>query len=844
MRAPPLLSLTVVLAAGCGTPSSLEPSSLGGVDGAPQAPTPTALATVVVADTSEVVAGATATTHCYVSDGSQRFLPDSSFTAEVVPTPASVEVAGTAIRFTPTVVGSYQVRCRVAGSVGADPAVVNVRPGPAHSLEVQLEARACYPEHTRLPVVVTVRDAWGNAGGAGAVATFAPAAGTGGDLASGLRVDREGDYTLTIALPGSPAVAPFVAKLHVDSTPPLIVVSSPARGSAVASGDEADSPVTLTGSVTDGASALRDVSIAGTALRLAAGARADSFAVVQSSRWGVNVVRAEATDACGNLATLAQAYLRSPAFRPAVTVPFAGSRVSGAVVAHLDQALVDDGRRTSIASLAAVAEAAARTFDVNTAVAPGAVLVRSAPFRCTASTCMLVGTTGYETTYAVLRDPDPSHRIVFQGPFVDSVQLVAGGVRVSAHVTGVSFPFAANAQGHDCTLGCIGPTVSVSPVGVVTVDRVALTATVSLVAAPGGGVSADVPALSVQLGAASVAFTSGCGVLDSTCSAVATAAAGSASSSVQAALETMLRDRVAAALAQALGALGAPLTLELPPPLSVALTLAADVDALAFCGPDAGLPVPPRCTATPGSFAEASLAAQVFPRHRGEGIPATAPGPITHSAVEPSFAAGSGFGAALRDDLVNQLLWAVWYGGALDLPDVGAVAPPGVVPAGLSLSVRALLPPVLMPGVRPDELVVGVGDLVVHARADAAVLLGLPGAPEVDLTLYVTLVAGATIDVDLATSTIILAAETAPELAAQVVSAGDRGHDGEVSRAVQGALATFLPGVLKKAVAALPLPRVDLSAVPGVPAGTVWSVSAVGMGRAGGYSVVEGTLGP
>ena len=58
----------------------------------------------------------------------------------------------------------------------------------------------------------------------------------------------------------------------------------------------------------------------------------------------------------------------------------------------------------------------------------------------------------------------------------------------------------------------------------------------------------------------------------------------------------------------------------------------------------------------------------------------------------PSFDRGPySFGIGLRDDLINQVLWAVWYGGGLSLDD------PTALVGGLLLChslIDALTPPV------------------------------------------------------------------------------------------------------------------------------------------------------
>ena len=154
---------------------------------------------------------------------------------------------------------------------------------------------------------------------------------------------------------------------------------------------------------------------------------------------------------------------------------------------------------------------------------------------------------------------------------------------------------------------------------------------------------------------------------------------------------------------------------------------------MVFCGPVVlGLARPSICSSLgTASFGQLSLYSQVYPGAAGASTPAGALGALRYDGALPAFPTGYELGLGLKDDLLNQVLWALWYGGAMDFPDLTALAGDVGVP-GVSLSLRADLPPVLMRGQNGWNTRVGLGDVYVHATVDLGTALGT-GAPGVSI---------------------------------------------------------------------------------------------------------------
>jgi hypothetical protein len=109
---------------------------------------------------------------------------------------------------------------------------------------------------------------------------------------------------------------------------------------------------------------------------------------------------------------------------------------------------------------------------------------------------------------------------------------------------------------------------------------------------------------------------------------------------------------------------------------------------------------------------------------------------------------------ALDDNLTNQGLWALWHGGALEIPDVIGLP-------GTTLRVSGQLPPVLMPGDEPGAVAFGIGDLDVKLSLNLAAGALPAVSGQVEVEAYASYLLEGTIHYDGATKDLRLRA--APE---------------------------------------------------------------------------------
>jgi hypothetical protein len=197
----------------------------------------------------------------------------------------------------------------------------------------------------------------------------------------------------------------------------------------------------------------------------------------------------------------------------------------------------------------------------------------------------------------------------------------------------------------------------------------------------------------------------------------------------------------------------------------------------------------------------------------------------------------------LHDDVLNQILYGIWWGGGLAFPVgsdlIGGVALPGGI-SNLSLNVEFLLPPIAVSCGTGGQLRVQVGDI----RVDASLNIGpLP----VSLEIFASL--------DALASVSVVDGPEGKELGLSIttidVLVTDLEYDDDALLSVEGALQslieaelvpTLLDSLTGGALAGFPLPAIDLSSISGVPPGTALELDLTNVVRSGGYTVLRGNV--
>ncbi|HET6346177.1 MAG TPA: hypothetical protein VFH51_14680, partial [Myxococcota bacterium] len=276
---------------------------------------------------------------------------------------------------------------------------------------------------------------------------------------------------------------------------------------------------------------------------------------------------------------------------------------------------------------------------------------------------------------------------------------------------------------------------------------------------------------------------------------------------------------------------------------------ASGLDALALVGPERG------------AYADFGLYAQIFAPTPGlvppaPHVPQPQPvrGPIrreTLPSADLSVAPPATYALAIHDDLLNQLLWAVWYSGAFTIPDLRQIfAADGddrTLLDAARVSTYFTMPPVLGPSDLPNQVEIGVGDAYAEADINLYELFGVvspPDTPHLHAGFYFSsrMLARLTLDSD--EHHLQVQAVEPPMLHVQVVDIDNPAFQSIATGWLERMLLAAMPRLMERALGTFPLPVLQVGRLPGVPNGEVWHLHESRLEReAGGAEfVLKGKL--
>jgi hypothetical protein len=596
-----------------------------------------------------------------------------------------------------------------------------------------------------------------------------------------------------------------------DVTTPELAITSPARAAAIEQGGIGDDVVVVSGVAEDSESPLVSLVVDGQELIVEPISGPQPFAVPTTSRWGLSVVTASAEDACGNRSERVQSFLRSGSYQPSVPATPALATVGDALVIRVGQELLDDRDSSDPDDFATLADAALKGVDWN-AVVPQ--LLASDPLRSCGCTCSNPGACLGVCCPADLHCPT----FTDIGYTVSRGSLSASNLRVTeltssdtgiqgrVDLASLQTQLSATVRSTTCVLGIGGSLGPATVSGSVTGSNASATG-VFVPSTVGGELGVQVLDASVNLGTLDVSLD--CGAVQFVCDAVdaiSNAVLDRLEGALEDLLESTFEEVLATLLRELLDDFQLPPIVELPPPLAVTIDAESRIDDVS----------------TSASGIALGLAARLSPRALGAGIPPDARGAIRRDGVPPAEpAAGLALGIAAKDDLVNQLFWAVWSGGGLDLPDLRAEALRAGYPVE-SLSLEVHLPPVMRSGETPGEVEIGVGDAFVELTVDLAQVLGPSASGLLDIEFWFSAFLDGHLDV---LPPERLTFEVGGVRAESEIVAASNPVLAEILRPfLDELLAVVAQRLVDAALDGLRIPTVDVAAnVPatGVPAGTV-----------------------
>ncbi len=797
----------------------------------------------------------------------------------------------------------------------------------------------CLPERVGLPITPRAMDAWGN------VVTSSVQYGLCRVTAAGcvpqtlstnakgqLMINGEGDYRMTANIAGS-SLSPKEMEISVDSTPPSIELSDadggrrPVRGSHFLVTDgfvDKKARVELSWRGQDAGSGLRSMMING---RTSMGT--SRVVIEQEIQWGLNTVRAEAQDDCGNRRVVYPSFLASDAYYPSVNpdnffvcdaewkaasdsvITSEESRrdyqVTEGITVFMSQEFLDDGVRGTVDGpalaelddLVSVAQVMLDRTNFNTLIDD---MMRVAPPECKApsvvqpDTCDILSgrkqraITPPYTIPAYCKDTSRFPVVLLPGPDsgrlgvearkggaftyssikIDQITLRNGGLVVGVSMHDLRLPV-------DTTIQIPlppAPDVSVDGSMVIKIKKFALTLDLGLAARLG------IPAVTCR-DCVNVVLECDASPGDHDCPDVklellpfpdpASHLINEATNIVVDSakflfLDGMIKDILVNTLEEQIPGrleemLRKPLLqsrMDICTPAEVHMGAQALAERLDIKGR----------TSTDDASMQLGLTVDAIPvEDMIDEAEALSFSSIKRGTSRADFSKQASqshnpvIGLAVQDDFINRILWSMWASGGMQMDDVIAVAEK-VLDKDLGvdgdISMHAGLPPVMMPGSTPDEVVFSAGELDLDVAIDLNQFfdaMDVAGGAAVNgitrVKLRTSVIFTARFHIDNAIHKLVIHPSKDPQVRVEVIGLSNFANQAALTEAFDSLMSAVIPAIIRDSIMQMDLPKIDLGSInvaplASVPEGTLWTFSEAyaGRGEHNDHFVVTGRIFP
>ncbi len=699
-------------------------------------------------------------------------------------------VTQTKAGFKVTKTGDYKAVCSIKGTSITDPtpAKFTVIPGdPAH---IELSAKPNKPGFKigdRVKITAKVTDDYGNTCPDAQLNPFSyTPQGIAKDVPNKpdwLEFAAEGQVTVTVSVMDFDSVKGEIS-LWCDESGPVIKITSPARGAMLTG----DTKVEVQGTVTDAVSGVKSVKINDKDVKLD---KSGAFLFVIDSVHGMNLIDLEAQDNAGNSSKVIQTYLFSDKYYADMNAPDpAKALVDQGIMAWLDKTSFDDQDHdpSNLNDLSTIVEVLLLNLDWNTLI------------------------------------PSPATRISILGTTYDlylkNVSIKSDHVSMTPGSGYLKMKVDLNKFHADFKLKKVKG-LGWDTSGSMDADSASISMKVFPQLGPNGQIHSDIKDVNVQMNGLKVKV--GISIpLDL----------------IKGQIEKMLKDQIVKQVGPALDKALNSLNMDKDFPISpfvgtgdpVNLHLKTQVQELTFT--DAGM--------LAGMKASMTTAKAIEP-----------PNPSLGSIGRGTCLTGKGKGklpqqhkieAGAFDDVLNQAMFALWWGGLLNIDATGKDLGQDLSQYGiksLHIVTTPYLPPIVN-GCRDDKhLFIQLGDMGVSLDLD----MGGQGHADMFISLDARLdLAVAQVD----GKTMITFDIKDPQVYSQITNTSGslKGKEALLETMLKTMLVDQLLGQLKKKMPGFEIPAIDLhSFMDSIPAGTTLNITPEDLVRILGYTVLYAHLG-
>ncbi len=678
---------------------------------------------------------------------------------------------------------------------------------------------------------------------------------------------RDGLYTVTVT-PLDPegtldagSDLEYSLNVIVDQTAPIIT-TNPGSGSVVTRGNDSIYNMGITATISEPLSGPATLIFDGSSITADAGEK-KNLSKTQQSRFGLNLISASAEDACGNKHSQTRAYLRAGKYYPKATEALPEAHINNGLGLVLSQEMLDDGNRGVITNGKCTDE---ECYDDIASMIENMIGSQLGPMINTAldamgdpndrSGCDSSPDSNWPTTgWLKPRGPcakksctfssgsySPSSgdngfgirksgNIYIESLKISQVSIIDGGIRLKAYIgkndstDSLRVPLKIYYDNTSCVLGFatnthwgIGGSVIMDSLDFSTDLNITIVNNKPKVTITKTNIEFD--NLNVSIDPSSDSVISG--ILATIGSGITNLLVSIFEGLIEDLIGGVINDQIPPLLEDFLAGFVIGTSFELPPPFSVSLALDSYMSDISF-------------KAGSKPYGIIGMATQFYPSNAGITSSTGVPG---HMATPPAETGlDSGMAIRLSDDFINQILWAVWYAGVLNMDLGDLVAASGI--NGLGLNMKAELPPVIMPGSKSGEIELGLGNLLINANLDIGALAGQAGLPPLKVKLYAHVFLPGSLAVNDGAFGFKLSETSPARIITDVLEVnGDTANLEQFSALLNRVLSQILPNLLSSVLTNIPLPAIDLSAMglTGIPAGTNLTIELEDLTRPGEIS--------
>jgi hypothetical protein len=628
------------------------------------------------------------------------------------------------------------------------------------------------------------------AAGSGATGSAGGTGGTGGaDLCAGLTCDDGNACTADTCDPSDGTC--IYEDVFSNACRTQIEVDFPPRGASL-QGDGADATVVVTGTVRSGVGEIDSFTLNGTPVTVSSDG---SFSQAVDAQVGGNTLVFNAEDNKGNMRSRVQSFLWSTGYRKP-TAPKEGIASNGLGI-WLGQSVLDDGRAPPSTDFAAILDLVLEAFDLSTLIDSSTPIASQAGYDIYASNPSL-------------------------GSSSVKIDAIDGGLALEARLGSISGDLT-----FDCTeFGCV--LLGGDSTGDFSVSSVLIRANALLSVTPDNTLAVTLSNVSTTVG--SLDINSDNGWTNFLLGLVEGAITGSLVADLEDLLENALSTELQPLLEQGLSGLAFDFSIDLPrlgsgDPISI--DILTDFESVAFRGsaPKGGVIV-----------------------ERGGAYSADATTPYDNLGVPNRDRCGQGgqvvslpkatpLEIGLSDDLLNQIFYAAWRAGWLEVeagPELlGAVDLGALGVSDLQITLSGWLAPTVSDCNPEGALRVHLGDLQITGG------LSLGGEP-VTFTAYSSLEGNLALGITQEGLGIGLAGIDRIDTELTIQQDAQLGSETLLRGLLESALVNAVEGVLGGGgLGTVPLPQIDLSSGVGLPpASAVIEIMPQSVERADGVTVI------